>query len=87
MVNNARAIGQMTRHGIADLGGKATASNKMFLSRISPAAAREFDHFQYLLTNLKEDITENDYRRLLTDYLNRFLQIAENNPRSKKSPA
>jgi len=31
------------------------------------------------MTNLKEDIAEKDYRRLLTDYLNRFVEIAERN--------
>jgi hypothetical protein len=33
MLNNARAIAQMTRHKMADLVGKAVASNEMFLAQ------------------------------------------------------
>ncbi|MGA2972455.1 MAG: hypothetical protein ABSE39_07515 [Candidatus Bathyarchaeia archaeon] len=79
MVNNARALGQMTRHGIADTGGKAAASNEKLLLRILPTASGQFEYFRNLMTNLKEDIAEKDYRRLLTDYLNRFVEIAERN--------
>lgn len=78
MVNNARAIGQMRRHGISDAGGKADATNQRLLHAISPAAAKQFEYFMNLMMTLKEDITEEDYRRLLTDYLNKFLKIAEN---------
>lgn len=77
MVNNARALGQMRRHRIADTGGKAMASNERFLNRMSPAASNQFPHFMNLMANLKEGITEDDYRKLLTDYLNEFIEIVE----------
>ncbi len=79
MVHNARAIGQMARHEVEDTGGKAVSSNERFLSRISPTTSRQFEYFRNLLANLKEDTTEDDYRKLLTDYLNRFMEIAEKN--------
>ncbi len=79
MVHNARAIGQMTRHRIEDTGGKAVDSNKRFLSRMPPAAASQFQYFQDLMNNLKENMTRDQYRKLLADYLNRFLEIAEKN--------
>jgi len=79
MVHNARAIGQMTRHGIEDTGGKAADSNKRFLSQMPPAAARQFHYFQDLMINLKENMTRDQYRKLLADYLNRFLEVAEKN--------
>jgi len=79
MVHNARAIGQMTRHGIEDTGGKAADSNKRFLSQMPPAAASEFRYFQDLMVNLKENMTRDQYRKLLADYLNRFLEVAEKN--------
>src|SRR2546425_6903641 len=79
MVHNARAIGQMTRHGIEDTGGKAVDSNKRFLSRMRPTAASQFRYFQDLMVNLKENMTRDQYRKLLTDYLNRFLGVAEKN--------
>jgi hypothetical protein len=79
MVHNARAIGQMTRHGIEDTGGKARDSNRRFLSQMPPAAARQFQYFQDLMINLEENMTRDHYRKLLADYLNRFLEVAEKN--------
>ncbi len=79
MVHNARAIGQMARHGVEDTDGKAASANERFLSRMPTAASRKFKYFQNLLKNLKEEMTEEDYRRLLANYLNTFLEIAEKN--------
>jgi hypothetical protein len=79
MVHNARAVGQMTRHGIEDIGGKAADSNRNFLSQMPPAVASQFQYFQDLMVNLKENMTRDQYRKLLADYLNRFLEVAEKN--------
>jgi hypothetical protein len=79
MVHNARAIGQMTRHKIEDTGGKAAESNKKFLSRMPPKATAQFSFFLNLMINLRENMTRDEYQRLLADYLNRFLEIAEKN--------
>jgi len=79
MVHNARAIGQMTRHAIQDTGGKAADSNKRFLSRLPPTVASQFQYFRDLMINLKENMTRDQYRKLLADYLNRFLEVAEKN--------
>jgi hypothetical protein len=53
--------------------------SKRFLSRAPAAISKQFEYFKNLFTNLKENISEDDYRRLLTDYLNSFLGTAENN--------
>jgi len=79
MIHNARAIGQMTRHSIEDTGGKAAESNKRFLSRMPPKVASQFQSFRDLMINLKENMTRDQYRKLLADYLNRFLEVAEKN--------
>ena len=79
MVHNARAVGQMTRHGIEDTGGKAADSSKRFLSQISPATASQFQYFRNLMISLKENMTRDEYRKLLADYLDRFLEVAEKN--------
>ena len=79
MVHNARALGQMTRHGIEDTDGKAADSNKKFLSRMPPTASSQFPYFQDLMINLKENMIRDQYRKLLADYLNRFLEVAEKN--------
>jgi hypothetical protein len=77
MVNNARAIGQMARHGIEDIEDHASKSNARFLSRVSPSIGKHFDYFQNLMANLSPNITEEEYQALLSEYLNRSLQIAE----------
>ncbi len=79
MVHNARAIGQMARHAIKDTGGKAADSNKRFLSRMPQTASDQFQYLQNLMINLKENMTRGQYRKLLADYLNRFLDVAEKN--------
>src|SRR5216683_5457226 len=70
MVHNARALGQMTRHGIEDTGGKAAEVYKRFLSRMPSTAASQFQYFRDLMINLEENMTRDQYRKLLADYLN-----------------
>lgn len=77
LAKNARVISQLRRHGIEDTGGKANDSNNKFLSRIPPTASRQFTHFEKMLTSLKEDVTEEEYRVFLARYLNAFVEIAE----------
>jgi len=45
-------------------------------SRLGPAARRHFEYLRNLLANLKEDVTPEEYRMLLLDYLSKFLEIA-----------
>jgi hypothetical protein len=77
MTHNARAMAQMARHRVKDTGGRASKANQAFLDHVDPDIASEFDYFQNTLVGLREDMTENDYRKLLAEYLNKFVQIAE----------
>jgi len=79
MTHNARAIAQMARHRVEDIGGLAEQANKSFLSQVSPSVAGRFEYFRNLLQNLREDMTAEEYRALLADYLRQFLEIAEKN--------
>lgn len=79
MTHNARAIAQMTKHRIDDTGNRAEQANKRFLSRVSPNVAKNFDFFRDTLANLREDITDREQSALLAHYLNRFLEIVEEN--------
>ena len=81
LANNARAIAQMSRHGIEDTGGRAAAANDRLLSRLGSPARRPFEYFRELLANLKEEITEGEYRELLVGYLGRFRQFASERDR------
>ena len=77
MAHNARALAQMKRHRIEDTGERAGSVNQMFLDRVSPDIAGEFDYFRSTLTNLREDMAANEYRKLLAEYLDRFVGVAE----------
>jgi Family of unknown function (DUF5781) len=77
MTHNARAIAQMERHHIEDTGGRAAKANQAFLNQVDPDIAGEFDYFRKTLLNLREDMTASDYRKLLAEYLDRFVRIAE----------
>lgn len=79
LTHNARAIAQMARHKVEDVGGRAEQANKKFLSQVSPRVAGRFEYFRDILENLREDMTAEEYRRLLADYLRRFLDVAERN--------
>ena len=77
MAHNARAIAQMKRHQVDDVGGRAEKANQSFLNQVSPDIANEFDYFEETLVNLQEDISANNYRNLLVEYVDRFVGIAE----------
>lgn len=79
MAHNARAIAQMKRHGIEDAGGRAARANERFFAQVSPDMAHEFDYFRNTLVNLREDMTANEYRKLLAEYLDRFERITRGN--------
>ncbi len=77
MVHNARAVAQMARHHIEDTEERAAKANQSFLDQVSPDIAGEFDYFRNTLVGLREDMTSNEYRKLLAEYLDRFVSIAE----------
>ena len=77
MTHNARAIAQMARHKVEDIDGRAEEANKRFLSQVSPRVSGRFEYFRNLLEKLREDMTGEEYRRLLADYLSQFLDVAE----------
>lgn len=77
MANNARALAQMARHGVQDLDGRASDANRRFLGKVDPSIAGRFGYFLDLMTNLREDITGDGYRRLLTEYLGTFVEMVE----------
>lgn len=79
MANNARAISQMTRHEIKDLDGRGGVMNEQFLHLTSPEISTQYEYFLNTLINLNEDITPEEYRTLLGEYLSRFLATAEMN--------
>jgi hypothetical protein len=77
MAKNARAISQMRNQAIPDAGGKAASSNERFLALLPSELSRHNAYFESLLSNLKEDVSEEAYRSFLRHYLNKFVSVAE----------
>ena len=76
LANNARAIAEMERQQVADIGGRAAGFNDRLVSKIGPAARGQFEYMRNLLANLPEKLTTDKYRQLLTDYLSKFVEVA-----------
>ncbi len=74
LVHNARALAQMQRHRVPDTGNKAAEANKRFLSRLPPETTRNFGYFLNILEGLPENLTEDSYRKLLREYIGKFLE-------------
>ncbi len=77
LLTNAFAISNMQRHKLPG-SEKAEVMNKKFMAKIPPEAARGFDYFNKFMKNLKEDVTETQFRKQINDYLENFLAVAEN---------
>ena len=75
MANNARAIAEMERQGVADTGGRAGALNDRLVSKMRPGARGQFEYLRNLLAKLPEKISGDEYRRLLIAYLSKFLEV------------
>jgi len=76
LANNARAIAEMERQGVPDVGGRAAALSDRLVSRMGADARGHFEYFRNLLANLKDGITGDEYRALLVEYLGRFREAA-----------
>ena len=79
MLHNARAIAQMARHQVEDTGNRAAQTNARFLTRVPPDFKNKFGFFQKTLTSLREEITNEEYRTLLAEHLNQFMELAQGN--------
>ncbi len=77
MLRNSFAMSNMARHGIPDLGNNAKRLNERFLSGLPANASRWFEYFYAVMTSLREDVTEEQFGRLLRDYLERFVELAQ----------
>ncbi len=79
MEHNARALAQMQRHGINDTDNPAKLANQKFLASIPSKMAQHYPYFENLLKNLRQDLTEDNYRVLLADLLKHLLEAVNIN--------
>lgn len=77
MVSAAFAQANLERHYATDTDGKIKKGVADFLSHIDPRIAKKFDYFKNLMVNLPEKITNEEFGKLLVDYLHTFLSMVE----------
>ncbi len=77
MLRNSFALSNMARHGVPDLGDQAQGANERFLSRLPLGMAMMFPYFYKVMMGLREDVTEKEFKGILGDYLEKFVELAE----------
>jgi len=76
MANNARALAQMERHRVHDVGGSAEAANARLLSALGAQALDPSKFIRRFLVNLREDVARGEFKDEMVAYLGRFLAYA-----------
>jgi hypothetical protein len=77
MLNNCFAYSNLTRHKIRDIKGKAQKAVEQFLSQTDEDVKEAHLYFKEFMTNLKEDVSEQQFERDLTEYLNKIVKLAQ----------
>ena len=77
MLNNCFAVSNLARHKIPDIDNQVENAVKRFLSKINVRMRSEFAYFRDFMTNLKEDITQKQFEKDLTEYLARTARLAK----------
>jgi hypothetical protein len=77
MLNNCFAVSNLARHRIPDINDQVENAVKRFLSKVDGRMRSEFIYFRSFMTNLKEDITREQFEKDLAEYLTRLALLAK----------
>jgi hypothetical protein len=77
MLNNCFAVSNLARHKIPDIDSQVENAVKRFLSKIDGRIRSEFAYSRNFMTNLTEDITQEQFEKDLTEYLARTARLAK----------
>lgn len=77
MLSNCFAFSNLTRHKIKDIKGKVQKAVEQFLSQTEEDMKEAYSYFKEFMTNLKEDVTEQQFQKDLTEYLNKIVKLAQ----------
>ena len=77
LVRNCYFQSVMERYQMADSGAIVKKANEKLLSSLPPIASTSFDYFHRLFLELRDDITVEDFKKTLEDYLSQFIALAE----------
>jgi hypothetical protein len=77
LLNNCFALSNMMRHGVPDVNNQAENKVQEFLSQTDERIKEGFEYFKDFMIHLKENITEREFERELTDYLMKITELAD----------
>ena len=73
VVRNCYYQTEMERCQVPDLTGTAKKAKRKLLSSLPSAASNAFEYFRQMFLGLRDDITVEDYKNTLEDYLSKFI--------------
>ena len=76
MLNNAFVISNLERHDIERFKNEALKAYGIFLSRIDDNLSGSSSYFRTFMTNLREQVSEQEFKEQLLEYMTRFMQTA-----------
>jgi hypothetical protein len=77
MLNNCFAFSNLTRHKIKDIESKVKKAVDRFLSQTGAGMKESFPYFREFMANLRENVTEQQFEKDLTEYLNKVVKLAQ----------
>ncbi len=81
LIRNCYYQSEMERYQMADSDAIVKKANEKLLSSLPPIASTSFDYFHRLFPELRDDITAEDFKKTLEDYLSKFIVLAERKDR------
>jgi hypothetical protein len=77
LLSNCFAVSNIQRRGLSSYFEKAELLNGRFLLKIDRRAKSSFSYFNHFMTNLREDVTEDEYRNQLAEYLEHVYAVTK----------
>jgi hypothetical protein len=77
MLNNCFVLSNMIRHNVPDIDHQAENKVQRFLSQTDDQMKEAFVYFKDFMIALKEKITEKEFKKKLTDYLTKIVDLAD----------
>lgn len=76
LVSNAFAVASLERRGLLEgVKGEMAARNQPFLRRVGEPLAGSFESLLEVLTNLREDLDQTEFRDLAANFLSDFVRL------------
>ena len=77
MLNNCFAFSNLARHKIKDIDKKARKAAERFPPQTDADMKEAYSYFKDFMTNLKEDVSEQQFEKDLAEYLNQIVKLAQ----------